>query len=260
MNAREVGNFAWFTVVLVLLVLFVFGILQWLGISAGSFIDWIVGLASIWWLIAIVTIPWNIHFSAKEVLVDADRSRKKEIPVDSEKLNYVRLVMQRSLWVAIGLHIFSALGLYLLALTGVSRIGYVSSAATLSFTGLRPAVSFYQYLAYRLHSIRHEFKYPREDIVEVWNRLKQVEASTKELRKQLNFENADSIVSSQQRQFEAIRQDLTHLASSHEGLKAQNQADHDRIAREAKNAIAQLSEDSEFLDRVREIIRFFKQA
>ena len=260
MNAREIGNFAWFTVILVLLVLFVFGILQWLGISAGSFIDWIVGLASLWWLIAIVTIPWNVHFGAKEVLADADRSREKEIPVDREQLRYVRLVMQRSLWVAIGLHLVSALGLYTLALTGVSKIGYVSSAAALLFTGLRPAVSFYQYLAYRLHSIRREFKYPREDIMEVRDRLAQIEEFVKELQRQLSLENVDSLVSSQQRQIEAIRQDLTNLASSHEGLKVQNQAEHDRLSREARNAIAQFSEDSEFLDRVRDIIRFFKEA
>ena len=260
MNTREVSNFAGFTVALVLIVLVTFGILHLLGVSTGSFIDWIVGVASFWWLIAIVTIPWNVHFSAKEVLADADRSREREIPVDIEKLRYVRLVMRRSLWIAVGLHIISALVLYLLALTGVSQIGYVSSAATLLFTGLRPAVEFYQYLAYRLHSIRHEFQYPREDIVEVRYRLEQVEEWVNLLQRQLDFNNPDSLVSSQKRQWEAIRQDLTHLASSHESLKAQNQTERDRIAREARNAIAQLSEDSQFLDRVRDIIRFFKEA
>ncbi|MBO9998637.1 MAG: hypothetical protein J7641_06445 [Cyanobacteria bacterium SID2] len=260
MNEKEVSNFAGFTVVLVLLVLFTFGILQWLGVPTGSFIDWIVGVASFWWLVAIVTIPWNIYFGAKSVLVDAEGSQEKEIPVDPSQLRYVKLVVRRSLWIAIGLHVISALGLYVLALTGVSAIGYVSSAATLLLTGLRPAVAFYRYLVYRLSSIAREFKYPREDIVDVQNRLSEVEQFVKALQSQLDVENPNSIVSSQQRQLEAVRQDFTNLASSHEGLKASNQAEHDRIAREAKNAIAQLSADSQFLDRVREIIRFFKEA
>jgi hypothetical protein len=39
-----------------------------------------------------------------------------------------------------------------------------------------------------------------------------------------------------------------------------NQSEHERLGREARNAIAQLSTDAQFLDNVREIIRFFKTA
>lgn len=67
-------------------------------------------------------------------------------------------------------------------------------------------------------------------------------------------------MATQQRQLEAMRNDLTRQAVAYEELKTMNQAEHDRLKREAKQAIAQLSTDGQFLDHVREIIRFFKNA
>ncbi|WP_158054511.1 hypothetical protein [Scytonema sp. HK-05] len=45
-----------------------------------------------------------------------------------------------------------------------------------------------------------------------------------------------------------------------EADRATNLTEHERLAREARGAIAQLSTDGQFLDHVREIIRFFKTA
>ncbi|MGK7901620.1 MAG: hypothetical protein AB4352_09435, partial [Hormoscilla sp.] len=63
-------NLLGFNFGLVILVLLVFAILQWLHIAAGSFIDWVIALAIFEWLLVIVTVPWNIYFEAKEVLVE----------------------------------------------------------------------------------------------------------------------------------------------------------------------------------------------
>ncbi len=62
---------------IVVLVLTAFGLLQWLHIPAGSFLDWVIGGASFWWLLVIVTVPWNVHFQAKEVLAEAAQSIEK---------------------------------------------------------------------------------------------------------------------------------------------------------------------------------------
>ena len=79
---------------------------------AGSFIDWVIAIAIFEWLLLIVTVPWNIHFEAKEVLAQAAESTKKNIAVDREQLKYVTVLVSRSLFVAIGLHLFSAIALY----------------------------------------------------------------------------------------------------------------------------------------------------
>ncbi len=158
------------------------------------------------------------------------------------------------------LHLFSAVGLYTLAATGISAVGYVSSGAALLLTALRPAISAYEYLYARLTMIRQEWKYPREDIVELRSRFDTIEATVKRLEEQLNPEQPYSLAANQQTYLEETRKELARIAVSVEELRATNQTEHERLAKEARQAIAQLSTDGQFLDHVREIIRFFKTA
>ncbi|MFN6559864.1 MAG: hypothetical protein RMY28_008650 [Nostoc sp. ChiSLP01] len=243
-----------------IVVLAAFGLLQWLHIPAGNFLDWVIGGASFWWLLVIVTVPWNVHFQAKEVLAEAAQSTEKGIPVDEKQVKYITVLAQRSLWLAIALHLLSAVGLYTLAATGISTVGYVSSGAALLLTILRPAIRAYEYLYARLAMIRQELKYPREDIVKLRDRFFNLEQKVQSLEEQLNPEQPSSLPATQQRFAEETRRDLARLAANLEELRAINHTEHERLGREARNAIAQLSTDGQFLDHVREIIRFFKSA
>ena len=252
--------FASFTVGLVFLLLLVFGLLQWLHLPAGSFLDWTIGGATFWWLLVIVTVPWNVHFQAKEVLAEAEQSREKDIAVDEEKVKYVKSLAKRSLLIALALHVLSAIGLYSLAIAGISAVGYIGSGAALLLTVLRPAVRAYEYIAARLAMVRQEFKYPRQDVMELRDRVIVIEENLTSIQYQLNLEEPGSFVSGQNRQLEVTRNNLTQVAASLEELKATNQAQHNKLAQDAQNAIGRLSSDSEFLSHVREILRFFKEA
>src|SRR4028119_16823 len=176
-----VFNFIGLSIGLVVLVLSSFGVLQWLHIPTGNLIDWVIGAASFWWLLVIVTVPWNVHFRAKEVLAEAAVSAEKGTQVDEKQLMYVNVLAKRSFWVAIALHLFSAVGLYTLAATGISAVGYISSGAALLLTALRPAVRTYEYLAARLAMIQQEITYPREDIWELRNRFSSLAASVTQI-------------------------------------------------------------------------------
>lgn len=265
-NARDMRGFLIFTSGLAVLLLITFGVLQLLHISAGSFLDWMIAIASFWWLLVIVTVPWNIHFAAKAVLVEAAESRQRQIPVDEAQVTYVEQVAQRSLGIAIALHGISALVLYGLAATGISVTGYVGAVATLLLTGLRPAIALCQFLLNRLQSIQQGIQYPREDVLELRQRFTQLEVQLQAVAYQLNLdtpeqqEHPDSWRTQQQQTLAMLRQDMTQLAVGIEDLRVINQADHERLSREARNAIAQLSTDGQFLDHAREIIRFFKSA
>lgn len=245
---------------IVAVVLLAFGLLQWLHIPSGNFLDWVIGGASFWWLLVIVTVPWNIHFQAKQVLAEAEQSIEKDIPVDRKQVNYVKILARRSLWLALALHVLSAIGMYTLAVTGISAVGYISSGAALLLTILRPAIRAYEYLYARLTMISQEWKYPREDIVELRQRFSELENKVQILEDQLNPEKDYSFPATQQRFADETRKDLARMAANLEELRATNQTEHDRLSREARNAIAQLSTDGQFLDHVREIIRFFKTA
>lgn len=243
-----------------LLVLLTFALLQWFEISAGQFLDWAIGVASFWWLLVVVTVPWNVHFEAKAVLTEAAESQQQDIAVEPEKVTYVRRLVKWSLVVAIALHLISAAGLYALAAFGITIVGYVGSGAALLLTALRPTIRFYEYLAARLRAIRQEFRYPRQDILELRDRFHILESQVGDLSERLNPNDPTSWIATQTRYWESTRQDLARLRASLEQLEARNHSEHERLEREAQHAIAQLNEDSQFLDRVREIIRFFKSA
>jgi len=142
----------------------------------------------------------------------------------------------------------------------VSAVGYVGSGAALLLTGLRPAIGAYQYFIARLTAIRQRFSYPREDVVELRNRVADLESAITGLRDQLDLEKPYSLTATQQRNWEETCKELARLAATQTELAATNQVEHDRLSREARQAIAQLSTDGQFLDHVREIIRFFKTA
>lgn len=256
----RVNFFGGFSLGLVVILLLAFGILNWLNVPAGNFLDWVIGGASFLWLVVIVTVPWNIYFQAKEVVADAEQSQEKNIPIEAKQLGYVQRIAKRSLWIAIALHIISALVLYGLAATGISAVGYISSVAALLLTGLRPVIRAYEYIATRLSMIRREFKYPREDVLELRDRVFILEEQIKYISDSLDENKADSWIAQKNRQSAALRQDLSQLAAAVESLRSSNQAEHDALKKEAQNAIAQLTTDGQFLDHVREIIRFFKTA
>lgn len=253
-------NFVGFSFGLGVVALLVFGILQWLHVSVGSFLDWVIAIAIFEWLFVIVTVPWNIHFEAKRVLDEADLSAQKEITVNETQVQYAKVIAKRSLLVAIALHLLSAIGLYTLAATGISAVGYISSGAALLLTFLRPAVRTYEYLAARLAMIRQEFTHPREDVCELRNRVNTLEQKVNHLDEKLDPEEPYSWVSTYQRYQDETRKELARLGASLEELRATNESQHARLSREAQQAIAQLTADSKFLDQVREIIRFFKTA
>ncbi len=237
-----------------------FFILQWLNIPAGNLVDWLIGIAIFWWLLAIVTIPWNVYFDAQEVIFDAHISRQKNIPIDEKQLKYVQKVAYFSIIVAIALHLLSAGGLYFLAASGISVVGYLSSGATLLLTALRPAIRGYQYLAQRLRTIRQQIKYPREDVLELRERVLMMDETLKKLEQILDPNNEDSLVKKQEQEWQELRRNYQQLRANIEHFQAVNQQEHENISKNARNAIAQLTEDSQFLEQVREIIRFFKKA
>ena len=254
------GKYISFSISLGIIAAILAGILQWLNISAGSLVDWLIGIASFWWLLIIVTIPWNIYFDASETLTEANRSQEKGIQVDLKQVNYVHQVARWSIIGAIALHLISAFALYLLAATGISNVGYVSSSLTLFLTILRPAIRGYQYLKARLSTIKKEVKYPRQDAIELRNRVKTLETAVKKLEAILDQKDPNSLVSTQQQQSQENRHQLARLKALLEEYEAKNIVSHEQLSREAKNALAQLNEDSQFLGHVREIIRFVKTA
>ena len=247
-------------VALILLILAGLGMVNWVGIPTGSLVDWVIDIAIFGWLIAITTVPWNIHFQAREVLAETTLSLERGIQIDPEQRRYADLVGRRSLWVALALHGLSAVGLFVLAQWQISAIGYFGSITALLLTVLRPSIRAYQFLAKRLSMIQRQCNYPREDVLELRSQVATQEKLIESLTHRLNLDDPTSWISDQQRQWAAVRQDLNRLMTALETLKVTNQVEHGQLARDAEDAIAQLSEDGQFLSQVRDLIHFVKMA
>lgn len=260
MHHRSFGSFVVGAIGLSVGCLLVFGLLGWLGIPAGQLVDWIIGLAIFWWLLVVVTIPWNIHFGARQVVSAAAESRERGLAINEAQAAYARRWVGRSLLFALGLHLASALGLYWLAVNGISAIGYLGSAAALLLTGLRPAVAGYQYVSERLRAIGEQVRYPREDVLTLRDELHVVKARLDTLEYAVDPEQSGSLAASQAATLNELRQTLDRLRLAHDELRAQNAAEHSRLAREAEQAVARISADGQVIDHVRELVRFFKSA
>jgi hypothetical protein len=237
-----------------------FAVLSWLKVPVGSFGDWLAGLLVFFWLLAVVTVPWNIYFKAKALLNDAAATRERGLPVDERQVVYVRKLVSGSLWIAIALHILSAVALFILARTGVARVGYLAAVIALLLIALRPTMNMYAYLAERLRTIGHNWKYPREDVVELRGRVEVIESGVREVRQQLDPERPESLVSIGRTHAEESRRQTAKVSADLDSLRAANDNAHEKLSQEARSAISQLTTDGQFLDHVREIIRFFKTA
>ncbi|MEM8638430.1 MAG: hypothetical protein AAGG51_06440 [Cyanobacteria bacterium P01_G01_bin.54] len=257
---RQLSGLAGFTIIWSFLILLIFGLLNWLQIPSGQFVDWLIGSVSFWWLMVVVTLPWNVHFQARAVRADAQLSQAQGITVSDHDLNYLKTVQNWSLRLALGLHWVSAIAFYGLAATGLGTIGYLSAGAALLLTGLRPAIAVYQYLAQRLATLRQDLKYPREDVVELRSRVEQLAARQATLSQQLDLDESSSWAAKQARTIQTLQADLATINAALEQTKAMNAQEHERILQASRDAIAQLNEDSRFLGQVREIVRFLKTA
>ena len=242
------------------LALVVFFILQWLQIPTGNLIDWLIGIASFYWLLAIVTIPWNVYFEAKEVINEAQISQQRKIKVNWQQIDYAKKVAQWSIILAITLHLVSAGVLYLLSVKGISNVGYITSSAALLLTFLRPAVRGYQYLRSKLISIKQQIKYPREDVVALKQRIKNIESAIEKLQENFNLKNPESFLSLHHQNIHKLENKLTKTENNLEQLTQTNQKEHQQILKHSENVISQLTEDSQFLGHVKEILHFVKNA
>ncbi len=242
------------------LMLALFAVLKYLNLPAGTFIDWLIGLGTFWWLIGITTIPWNMHFAAREVLDEAAISADKGITVNTTNVAYARKLAARFLSIAVALHILSAIALYLLAYYHITVVGYFAAIAAILLTFARPLARLYDYIATRLQRMRAEIRYPRDDVYEWTQKTTNLETRTGHIETILNFADQNAWVNKQQDSLKQLQEKITALSVELDQLRLTNQKEHERLAHKSEEEIARLSEDAKFLNQVRELVRFVKNA
>jgi hypothetical protein len=228
--------------------------------TIGELADWAIGIASFWWLVVIVTLPWNLYFQAKavqqEAVVSQERGSRWKI---QPWLSYKSSAAGRCAWPlpCMGCRLWAFYGL---AVGQVTPIGYPSAVAAVLLTALRPAIRGYEYLADRLAQLQGQIRIPREDALELAERLEQLQRQVEQLQEQWDPGKPGSWAQQEEETRRYLRQELAALKAQLEQLRASNELEHRQLRQETHQAVAQLSVDSQFLGHVREILRFIKEA
>ena len=242
----------------VLIILYI--VLTLLKIQAGTMIDWITGIVAFWWLTGITTLPWNMYFAAKDLLHEAKVSESKNISLDQNDIAYATKQAKLFLTVAIVLHVLSAVSLYLLAFFEISSIGYFASAVAMLLTFARPSYRLYDFVYERLQSLHKKIKYPREDVYELRESLNKQTERIDKLVAQLDLTVKESWAFTTVQELKKVTANVQQIEQSLTELRLENDKAHTDLSTKTQQEIAKLSEDAQFLNQTRELIRFIKNA
>ncbi len=249
---KSLGRYLRAAAFITLLGVLILAALQWLQIPRGELVDWAVGFVSIWWLLLVTTVPWNVRFDAQAAIDDAGQSAARGIRVDGERLASVQRISRFALIAAIGLHIASAGALYAIAFVGWSPVGYAAAALALALTLVRPGARAYGYVAERLRTFRKEVHHPREDVLELRQRLAALETML-DLKR-------ESWASTLQDRLRDVAVKHNRLSGEVGVLSTTNAEAHTRLEGEYRSALADVTEDRQFVEHLREIVRFVRRA
>lgn len=246
--------------VVTLLLLLVFAGLRWIALPVGDFLDWVIGIAGFWWLTLITTVPWNMHFKAREVLADIQNYKEKNEAISAADVSYARKIARNYLIVAIALHLLSALGLYLLSYYKITPLGYWGAAFALLLTGLRPAVRLVEYIHYRLNAISMDIRYPKQDVHKLIDDVNILKNEVATLNETLQNDNPNSWLSQKNAQMERMEKTIYAMEKQIYNYRMEQEKSFEQMRSQMEQKIAQLSEDAKFLSQVRDLIRFIKNA
>ena len=170
---------------LILAYLAALGVALWTGVPPQTLLTWGAGGAALLWLILLVTLPWNLHFRAREVLGEMRRSREAGIRVTDEQIAFAEKVKRWTLVTSLGVHVLSAGVAFAIATFADAPLGYPFAGFYLLSCVVRPVSAAMQQVRRRLEHIAEDTRFPREDVMKLRGQVEAHEQAVKELRETL---------------------------------------------------------------------------
>jgi len=125
------------------------------------------GALCLLWLLALLTLPWNLYFRAHMVLAEISVSRGKGLEIDKARDAEARRIARLMLRAAVAGHVVTA-GAVVAATVATGRtVGYWLAGFFLLSTLFRPAGAYFGQLRRRLGTLLKDVTYPRDDVVEL---------------------------------------------------------------------------------------------
>jgi hypothetical protein len=186
-NARYSISLGWW--VMVLAVAAAALLFAWLGRLAGVPLATAasigVGGVALAWLIVLVTVPWNLYFSARRVVAEISVSRERGITVPPGHDAEAGRIARRMLWFALGAQLGTAAVAAVIAFISGAKVGYYFSGFFLLSTAIRPAAAYLGHVRERISALARESTHPRDDVASLKRRVDLVAGSVRELHGEL---------------------------------------------------------------------------
>ncbi|UFS94153.1 hypothetical protein [Nocardia huaxiensis] len=198
----------------------------WADLEAQAVIGVGLGFVALFWLIVILTVPWNLYFAARQAAHRLSAVQVREIPVSPASVAEVGSLTKRLLAMAVGSHLVTAAIALVVSLAFGYVLGYYIAGFFLGSIVFRPAAAYFAYLRARIASISQDVAYPPDDVVELRARVRAVSDRLEALESALaSWQESDA------RQIDDLRDDLRR--------QDQRARDEQRSAREAIVAVDQ---------------------
>jgi hypothetical protein len=204
--------------------------------------------AALAWGLVVLTLPWDLHFQARRVLHEHDRSLARGLVVHVGRADIAR-VARRTLAVALLAHLGSAAGAALVAAAIDWPAGWLVAAAYVASCGFRPIGAWYTHLRAWLAQAHGEVTHPREDLLALRARVDRLEAALAATRGEAATAAA-----------ELAKVEAT-FAKAEAALRAEDRrlaTRIDALARGFEDAVARLTDDRDLLAGIRAFLRMVR--
>jgi hypothetical protein len=202
------------------------------------------------WLIVLLTVPWNLFFQARRVLMEIKLSRERGLTIPEDRDTEARLIARRLLWAAVGSHLVSAGVVAVISFFSGEEVGYYFAGFYLVSTLLRPSQAYFTHLHHRLTAMLREVKYPREDVVSLKSKVLELEG------KVVALENHTSQLT---QSHDELRRQIDGLTVS-TGIRADRLDGRlDALGRKFGDTVNQLTDNREVISGIRAFLRLLRE-
>jgi hypothetical protein len=209
-----------------------------------------IGVLCLAWLVALVVLPWNLHFRARHLLGEMRLSERRGIAVDEEARTEARRVASRMLAISIGLHLGSAALLALAAFLFHQPLAWAFAALFCLSTLFRPGAEYYNYLTEKLSAFLRETKVPREDALQLGADLRALREMVM-VQKRLLEDQGQRV----QRLDHGLQQGLHQLSEAARAGDHANERRIDGLSRKFEETISRLTDNQELIAGVKAFLR-----
>lgn len=210
-------------------------------------------LMGVAWLYALIRIPWDLYFAARNGRQDGEVSQKLGIELDGSVVRSLGAYERQLLMLALASHGLSAvlMGIFGRLAPEQFHPGFVWLFVLSA--GVRPAGEMYAHFARRIQELTQRTRYPREDVHQLRERVRSLEDRMEVLTRETT-EFKHEITQQASRQDRRIEQ--AEARESTNNLSVQRRLA--ELSHELESTVTKLTQDRELIAGVKAFAQMFR--